>query len=235
MKGQQSLSFDEETAQEAMLTHEETITEILNQYKRKKMDDPLILIPILDANDVTIGFLHPITADFKTTIEGCVELLNRWRVENPTLSPSRFPISHDRTERWITEAIILNDSRILFLVQDLSGRYIGHMGFTAICPKDNCAEIDLVVRGEKEINPGMMGYAMAALIRWGRQNLQLEDIYLAVLPYNEHGILFYQRCGFQKAGIIPLIKVDTDGEISWIRCEKASGLSEYYFLRMVLS
>ena len=69
---------------------------ILNVYKRKQVKDKLILIPILDADENTIGFLHPITADFDRTIPNCVQLLDRWREDNPTLSPSRFPITHER-------------------------------------------------------------------------------------------------------------------------------------------
>ena len=73
--------------------------EILNFYKRKQARDKLILIPILDSEENTVGFLRPVTADFNVTIPDCVELLNRWRVDNPTLSPSRFPITHERTRR----------------------------------------------------------------------------------------------------------------------------------------
>jgi len=213
---------------------EDNIQKILDQYKRKQKEDKLILIPIFGENGATVGFLHPVTADFTTAMVGCVELLDRWRLENPTLSPSRFPITHERTVRWVTNSIIENGKRILFMIQDLDRKYIGHIGFTNICAEQKSAEVDMVVRGEKKIDPGMMGYAMAALIRWGKQDLGLKEIYLAVLPYNEHGISFYQRCGFKKAGIIPLIKVEADGEISWIRCEKSSSVPEYYFLRMVL-
>jgi len=215
-------------------TGENNIEKILDQYKRKQKEDKLILIPIFDKDEVTVGYLRPVTADFMTTMVGCVELLDRWRMENPTLSPSRFPITHERTARWVTNSIIENGKRILFMIQNLDGKYIGHMGFTNISAEQESAEVDMVVRGEKEINPGMMGHAMAALIRWGKQDLRLKEIYLAVLPYNKHGIMFYQRCGFKEAGIIPLIKVEADGEISWTRCEESSCVPEHYFLRMEL-
>lgn len=208
--------------------------EILNFYKRKQARDKLILVPILDSEENTVGFLRPVTADFNVTIPDCVELLNRWRVDNPTLSPSRFPITHERTRRWITDAIIENDKRILFLIQALDGKYIGHMGFTAINPEKNCAEIDLVVRGVKNSAPGLMGQAMGALILWGKQELKLEHIAVMVLWDNVQGIDFYSRCGFKKEEVIPLLKVEKENEISWIPCGNLQGKAEKYYFHMRL-
>lgn len=209
-------------------------TEILNFYKRKQAKDKLILIPILDSKENTVGFLRPLTADFNITIPDCVELLDRWRAENPTLSPSRFPITHERTRRWVKESIINNDRRILFLIQALDGRYVGHMGFTAICPEDSCAEIDLVVRGIKDVMPGLMGYAMEALIGWGKRELRLEHIAVMVLWDNIKGIEFYHRCGFEKEEVIPLLKVEKENEINWIPCRNLQGEAEKYYFHMRL-
>ncbi|MDE6994387.1 MAG: GNAT family N-acetyltransferase [Lachnospiraceae bacterium] len=216
------------------VTCEEELTQILNQYKRKQPEYHLILVPILSPDQKTVGFLYPVTSDFATTLPGCVEMLNRWRKDNPTLSPSRFLITHERTEKWINSAIINNDKRILFLIQDLDGMFVGHMGFTNIIPEKNSAEVDMVVRGEKKLDPGLMGLALKSLIRWGKEYLGLKYIDLVVLPYNKHGIAFYQRCGFAKDGIIPLIKVEADEEISWIRCQEPVAEPEYYFLHMAL-
>lgn len=208
--------------------------EILNCYKRKQAKDKLTLLPILDSGGDTIGFLHPITADFEKTIPECVELLDRWRTDNPTLSPSRFPITHERTRRWISDSIINNDRRILFLIQALDGKYIGHMGFTAIYSEQKCAEIDLVVRGVKDISPGIMGYAMEALTDWGKHELKLEHIAVMVLWDNVKGIEFYSRCGFKKEEVIPLLKVEQGNDIRWIPCKDLADKAEKYFFHMRL-
>lgn len=216
------------------LDHKKMVIHTLDQYKRKQCRCHLILIPILNEAQKTVGFLRPVTADFAETIPKCVELLDRWREDNPTLSPSRFPITHERTQKWISNAIINNDKRILFMIQNLEGIYVGHIGFTNISPEKRSAEVDMVVRGEKNLNPGLMGLALKSLICWGKADLDLEYIDLVVLPHNEHGIAFYQRCGFEKDGIVPLIKVEADNEISWIRCQDPAAEPEYYFLHMSL-
>ena len=207
---------------------------ILNVYKRKQAKDKLILIPILDADENTIGFLHPITADFDRTIPNCVQLLDRWREDNPTLSPSRFPITHERKRRWVMDLIVNNDRRILFMLQDLRDQYIGHIGFTNIDSEHRFAEVDMVLRGEPTEHTRFMHHAMEALVEWGKQELLLKHIDLVVLPHNDRAISFYSRCGFQNDGFIPLVKIEANGEVSWERCPKSTFTSEYYFIHMTL-
>lgn len=208
--------------------------DILNQYKRKRAGDKLILIPILDPEERMIGFLRPVTADFDTTIPDCVQLLDRWRTENPTLSPSRFPITQERTRRWITDSIINNDKRILFMLQTLEYRNVGHIGFRNIDLECRSAEVDMVLRGELIEISGFMRYAMESLVQWGKRELLLEHIDLVVLPYNERAIAFYHRCGFREDGIVPLLKMEENNEVSWIRCKKYVHDPEFYFIHMIL-
>lgn len=216
------------------MMHEKRVTEKLNQYKRKQSRDNLVLIPILGADESTIGFLRPITADYKITMKECVELLSCWRAENPTLSPTRFHVTHEGTERWINNLVINNDQRILFMVQDTGGSYIGHMGFAGFDYTVRSAEIDLVVRGRKNTAYGLMEHAIQALVRWGRQELELEHIGLDVLWDNAHAISFYERCGFQKGELIPLTREDAQGETRWTPHRGAQFEAEKYYLHMTL-
>ena len=71
------------------MTYEEKIVQTLNRYKRMQGDDPLLLITVTDEEKRRIGVLRPITADFRTAIPECAILLSRWRLQNPTLSPTR--------------------------------------------------------------------------------------------------------------------------------------------------
>lgn len=216
------------------MRYEKQVTEKLNRYKRKRSSDNLVLVPILDAEEHTIGFLHPITADFKTTIAGCVELLSSWRAENPTLSPTRFHVTHEGTERWINNLIINNDQRILFMIEDISGNYIGHMGFAGFNYAAQSADVDLVLRGKKNTAYGLMEHSIRALVRWGRQELELEHIGLDVLWDNAHAISFYERCGFQKGELIPLTREDTQGEIRWTPHRGKQFEAEKYYMHMTL-
>lgn len=216
------------------MTYEARTVEKLNQYKRKQSSDKLILIPVLDGSQNTVGFLRPITADFRITITDCVELLSRWRANSPTLSPTQFQVTYKGTERWLDDLVINNDQRILFMVQDSNGNYIGHMGFADFCYERQSADVDLVVRGEPNISHGLMEYAIKALVHWGKQELELKHIELDVLWDNEHAISFYERCGFQKGDLIPLTKKESKGEVRWIPHRNAQFEAEKYYLHMIL-
>ena len=200
------------------MTYAAQVVETIHRYKRKHGKDNLVLVPILDADQNTIG----------------VELLRRWRAENTTLSPTQFQVTYAGTERWIENLVVQNDQRILFMVQDVNGTCIGHMGFADFCYDTRSAKIDLVVRGEKNISRGLMGHAIAALVRWGKQELELEHIGLDVLWDNEHAIAFYERCGFHKCERIPLTRKESEGEIRWVPHKGAQFEAEKYCQHMVL-
>ena len=216
------------------MTNEAYITEALDRMKRKGNDDELCLVPILNQEMQTVGFLRPITVDFKETIPRCAELLSKWRRDNPTLSPTRFSITEERTEKWLLDYVINNNRRILFMIQDLEGVCIGHMGFAGFEYDRQAAEVDLVVRGEKDVSKGIMRYAMGALIQWGKQELKLKHIGLEVLWDNEHAISFYQSCGFQKRGLIPLEMKEIQGEVRWLPISDDTVSAEKYYLQMEL-
>lgn len=210
------------------------LTALLNQYKRKEPDAPLVSLPILDENGGLRGFLRPVTADFRQTIPSCVQLFSRWRRENPTLSPARFEITDERTENWLQRLVVDNDQRFLFMVQTPVGKSVGHIGFASFRYAERAAEVDSVLKGEKEGTPRLMEYAMAALVRWGKETLGLKHIDLEVLRDNEHAISFYRRCGFRDAELIPLEKIEADGEIKWRPYDDLSRKAEKYFLHMTL-
>lgn len=215
------------------LTYQEQVKQTLDRYKRKNPEDYLVLIPIFDKMQNTIGFLRPVTADYRTTTPACVELFSRWREENPTLSLARFQVTNERTERWLDRLVVENDNRIIFLIQDSAGEYIGHIGFAGFRYEKRAAEVDSVLRGKKGVHPRMMEWAMDALICWGKRELGLEHIDLEVYSANEHAIQFYKRCGFCEGHLIPLRRVELSDEVKWVPCDDEHSAEKYY-LHMVL-
>lgn len=196
------------------MEYEKQLKYVLDKYKRKKRTDYLIQIPIYNEEKL-IAFLRPITADFLCTMPECVALLGKWRVQNPTLSPARFTVTDERTQKWIENLVINNDNRIIFMIQDFSGSYLGHIGLAGFDYANKKAEIDSVLRGEKNVCPRLMEFAMRNLIEWGKAELKLERFCLEVLHDNEHAIDFYKRCGFVPKRIIPLQKFESEDEIKW--------------------
>lgn len=57
-----------------------------------------------------------------------ISLLTKWREENAFAYPTKFKVTVDGTKKWLKEQVLDNPSRILFLVVDKQGKWIGHVG-----------------------------------------------------------------------------------------------------------
>lgn len=191
------------------------IKKILDSYKMKTINDYLICLPVHDETSELIAFLRPVTANYMKTIPKCVELMSKWRVENPTISTGTFVVTHERTKKWLDNSVIDNDSRIMFMIFDLQNNAIGHIGFSAFNYTEKSAEIDSVVRGVKHCLPGLMHFVVKTIIDWGYKTLGLKSICLKVFKDNDHAIKFYRACGFCENGLISLVKIHLSDEEKW--------------------
>lgn len=212
----------------------EHVIQTMDLYKRKKKTDYLIMIPILDDEMQIMGFLRPITADYHATIPGCVQSFSKWRKENPSLSPARFVVTDERTDGWLKRLVIENNNRITFMIQDLNGINVGHIGFAGFRYDSQTAEVDSVLKGVKAGYPRMMEYALKALIQWGRDVLKIPHFDLEVIWNNDHAIRFYERCGFEKDYLIPLEKEELPDETRWVVCKEPKENAEMYYQHMTL-
>lgn len=191
------------------------ITSQFDCMKRKNPQLFYICIPILNENSLVIGFLKPITFDYKRIYPECIQLFGQWRAENPSLSNSLFEITDERTEKWLDHLILKRKDRLLFLIDDLSNNHIGHIAFSSFNHNKQSAEIDCVLRGVKDASPGIMTYALRAMIRFGQDTLKLKELYLVTNENNQNAINLYKRCYFKIIDRIPLFRKELVDEIRW--------------------
>ncbi len=190
------------------------IEKILNEYKRSKKEDLLYLLPIYQKHNLA-GYLHPITYDYKISLPGIIGKLSTWRRNTPFAWNSVFEITDERTELWVEKYVLKNENRIIFVIQDLENHYLGQIGLAGINGEQRSAEIDAVVRGEKNLRPGIMGASLNTIIAWGKKKLCLENISLDVFDDNTHAIDFYKKNGFIECGQTALIKEESSAETRW--------------------
>lgn len=142
-----------------------------------------------------------------------MERLGRWRKKNEKWYLSQFPISPRRTKLWFIYHVTAQPDRLLFIISKRR-KYIGHVGLFRFDFLTNSAEIDNVLRGEKEFK-GIMSSSVLAVMKWGEQNLHIKNYSLKVLSDNHRAIKMYERLGFRTVGKIPLHyeMSKTDGKI----------------------
>ena len=202
-----------------MMGYREFIRDTFNSYKCKSKTDEYRTIPIYN-NGVLVGFLKPVTYLYKIIKPHYINLICQWREENEIGFANKFHGTHNKTENWIDNMLLPREDRILFMVHTLENVPVGHLGFSSFNFETRSCEVDNVVRGVKGVNKGIMSAAMNTLIEWGKQNLDLQKIYLRVLADNPHAIKFYQKLGFEEVERIPLYKRETKDLIEWVEDEE---------------
>ncbi len=164
-----------------------------------------------------------------------IELLAAWRNANQFAFPSRFSVTTTGTRDWLVNRLLAVPDRLLFLVLDRHGRPIGHLGFANCLNPKREMEIDNVIRGFRDAEPGLMSEACRAICRWAAEVVFPQTLFLRVLAGNSHAIRFYQRLGFETVSEIPLRAHEARDSLTLIPCDD----SDHYppdevFLRMDL-
>ncbi len=164
-------------------------------------------IPFTDPD----GALLPV-CDLHATDAALIEVLARWRAENASAYPTRFPVTREGTAAWLRDKLLAVEDRLLFLVLDRYGHPVGHLGFANALNDAGLMEVDNVIRGVKAGNPGIMRAAMRALLKWAHEVIGPTGFFLRVLEDNHHAIAFYRDLGFVDAERQPL-RQQTRGEV----------------------
>lgn len=142
------------------------------------------------------GFLLPIT--YKMVEDSSlIEDLCNWRIAASYAFNDEKPPTLEGTKLWLQKYVLDVNNKVLFLVVNDSGCRIGHMGW-ANCSDLRSMEIDNVVRGITNSEKGIMSKALLAMIRWAKESLFPETIFLRVIPTNNHAIDFYKKLSFNE-------------------------------------
>jgi glycosyltransferase involved in cell wall biosynthesis/RimJ/RimL family protein N-acetyltransferase len=118
---------------------------------------------------------------------------NKPEIWEYTVKRPNIEVTYEIERSWIEKAIEDESSkRFAIIVNDL---YIGNIQLTNITKND--AQYHVFI-GEKSFwGKGISYIASQQLIRFAKNILRLESIYLFVEPNHEKGIKLYQKCGFK--------------------------------------
>lgn len=106
------------------------------------------------------------------------------------LGDSLYNLSIEEEIEWINSN---QDGNTFSLITKDTNEFIGNCGFNEI--NDNYGEIGIFLSPRFQ-NIGLGTEALTELIRFGFENLNLDEIRLVVYSHNERAISCYQRLGF---------------------------------------
>jgi len=109
------------------------------------------------------------------------------------------PMGMEEEERWF-ENLIQQEGKV-FCIETLEGKLVGNLGIIHIEWRDRKADIGIVI-GEKEYwNKGFGTEAIALLLRYMFEELNLERIWLYCDATNTRAQRSYEKCGFKREGV----------------------------------
>jgi RimJ/RimL family protein N-acetyltransferase len=161
-----------------------------------------------------VALLRPVVTRLGELSSADVRNLTEWRNRFQRAFLTEFVANERRTERWLVESVGPDDSRILFMVDDVGGRAVGHMGLAFIDWETGHAEADAVVRGTAA-PAGLMSRALDTVWQWARTTLGLTTLGVRVRSDNS-ALAFYEKRGFRERRRVPLRREQFAEELHWV-------------------
>lgn len=158
--------------------------------------------------------LRPVATRPGRLREADVRALTDWRNRHVGAFLHEFRATPERTAAWLARVVGLDDSRLLFMLDDLDGRTFGYMGLAFIDWERGEVEADAIVRGA-EVGRGVMSEALSTLLAWARSHLQLPKIGVRVRSDNP-ALGFYEKLGFVEQRRVALARSAGDDGVLWV-------------------
>lgn len=184
--------------------------DLLNSLKATASNPPCLGIPV--GNPIK-AFLRPVITVNADESSEDVYYLSVWRNKFVSAFLTEFEATPQQTAKWLRELISKDDSRILFMIDDVENNTFGYIGLAFIDWDKNSGEADSVVRGKTAV-PGLMTEVMRTLLTWAQGQLGLETVGVRVRSDNP-ALSFYEKFGFQEIKRVPLSKSQKDNMIVW--------------------
>ncbi len=114
-----------------------------------------------------------------------------------------YPVSSAQEERFIEHASMPSQTTREFAIETLADRtYIGGAGLHDIEWILRSAEVGIVVGNKDYWGKGYGSDAMKVLMRLAFDRMNLHRLWLRVFDFNHRAIASYEKCGFQRWGVL---------------------------------
>lgn len=203
--------------------------DLLNSVKAAAGYQPCVGIPV---GSPIKAFLRPVITVGAEEDSYDVKCLSEWRNRFVTAFLTEFDATPRRTAGWLINSIATDDSRILFMVDDVDGKTFGYIGLAFIDWENMSGEADSVVRG-LDVEKGLMTEVLRTLLTWARGQLGLQTIGVRVRSDNP-ALRFYEKFGFRELHRVPLVKTETEGMIAWSEDPEAESADQPHLVYMRL-
>lgn len=159
------------------------------------------------------ALLRPIATLPGATDAVDVRLLSEWRNRHVKSFLTEFVADDARTAAWLGAVVHADGGKMLFMLDDLDGQRLGHLGLGFIDWQAHYGEADAIVSGGLS-PPGLMKLALRTLLRWAGDQLGLQTLAVRVRSDNP-AVAFYEKVGFREFKRVPLAVRHDAGFTEW--------------------
>jgi len=129
--------------------------------------------------------------------------LNSWRNDASIvdlLGNNFLFIAGEVDDAWYESYLKNRSTQVRLAILADKDAYIGNVQLTNIHPINRSCEFSILIGDRRYWRAGAGTYATGEIIRHGFLDLNLNRIFLTVLPHNAAAIALYERCGFSHEG-----------------------------------
>jgi RimJ/RimL family protein N-acetyltransferase len=170
-------------------------------------------ILIRRADREVIGKLTPLD-ELSANDQFIIAALTLWRKKFMSNFLTQFEVTIERTRRWLNEVVLKDNTRILFIIFDGTGKAIGNIGVCNI--SENQAELDNVIRGEKVGDPGFMFFVGITILSWLYWGMGVDSVVLHVFSNNVRAINLYSNIGFSERQRFDLRRICEGEDVKYL-------------------
>ncbi len=159
------------------------------------------------------AIIRPVATEKQKINPRDVALLSAWRNRFVKSFLTEFHAHDRRTTSWLIDNVGNDPGKILFMIDTLEKKTIGHIGLGFINWQTGYVEADAIVRGGNA-RKGLMKDALQLLLQWAKTTLGLDDTWVRVRSDNP-AVLFYEKVGFVEKKRVPIMEKKNDGNSVW--------------------
>lgn len=114
-----------------------------------------------------------------------------------------YPISELEHVAWMESMLLERSDRVIFVIEELEGsKTIGTCQLFDIDVRHRSAELQIRIGDEEYQSKGYGVEAITLLCNFGFEDINLHRIHLHVFEKNIRAIKAYEKCGFEKEGLL---------------------------------
>lgn len=202
------------------MSYKEFITDTIKEFKNNYHTYPTkYQVPLIE-NGTVIGRLRPIPTIFENDSEKDIYYQTKWRnLHKDSFLVDPFVATEERTLSWLKKIYFENHECIIFMIEDIDNKPIGHLAFENFVFDEFKCEYGRLIRGEisiyeKRNKINLIEIAQIAFLNWGFNFLKLRSVYGTQFTDNYPVTKLHEKCGFKKVNESSYLKQNKEIKIS---------------------